>query len=100
MLGFGFDVTRFRRHRVSRTRRTTVGAKVKVRDGETVQQAMRRLRKVIEQWYRHPLYRPKPTKKRLDYRQKPCEVRHQRRSLAKSHQRENLNRLLNELGLR
>lgn len=100
MLGFGFDMTtRFRRHRVSRTRRTTVGAKVKVRDGETVQQALRRLRKVIEQWYRHPLYRPKPTKKRVEYRQKPCEVRHQQRSLAKTRQRKNRNRLLKELEL-
>jgi hypothetical protein len=100
MLGFGFAViTRFRRHRVSRTRRTTVGAKVKVREGETVQRALRRLRNVIEQWYRYPLYWPKPTKKRLDYRQKPCEVRHQQRSLAKTCQRENRNLLLKELEL-
>ena len=77
-----------------------MGAKIKVRDGEAIPQAMRRLRKVIEQWNRQPLFRPKPTKKWLDYRQKPCEVDHQRRSLAKTRQRQNVNGLLKELGLR
>jgi len=60
---------------------------------------MRRLRKVIEMWNRYPLYRPKPTKKRVEYRQKPCEVEHQRRSLAKTRQRENFNRLLKDLDM-
>ena len=77
-----------------------MGAKIKVRAGEPIPHAMRRLRKVIEQWYRYPLCEPKPTKKRLEYRQKPCEVGHQRRSLAKTRQRQNLNGLLKQRCLR
>lgn len=75
-----------------------MGAKIQVRDGESMPQAMRRLRKVIEQWFRYPLCVPKPTKKQFDYRQKPCEVRHQRRSLAKTRQQKNLNRYRKEHG--
>lgn len=71
-----------------------------VRDGETVQQAMRRLKRHIEMWDRYPLYRPRPTKKRVEYFQKPAEVRHQKRSLAKTRQRQNMNLILKELGLR
>jgi ribosomal protein S21 len=76
-----------------------VGAKVRVRDGESVEKALKRLREQIRQWYRHPLFRPKPTKKRLDYRQKPCEVRHQQRSLAKTRQQANFNLILIEIEL-
>ncbi|QJW98554.1 hypothetical protein FTUN_6149 [Frigoriglobus tundricola] len=76
-----------------------MGAKIRVREGESIPQAMRRLRKVIEMWYQYPLCRPKPTKKRVEYRQKPCEVRHQQRSLAKTRQRVNFNLLLKDLDL-
>jgi hypothetical protein len=61
---------------------------------------MRRIKNHIEMWDRYPLYRPKPTKKRIDYFQKPAEVRHQRRSLALTRQRQNCNRILKELGYR
>jgi ribosomal protein S21 len=77
-----------------------VGARVVVRPGESVELALRRLRRSIEMWDRYPLYRPKPTKKRIDCFQKPAEVRHQRKSLAKTRQRQNLNYTLKELGLR
>jgi ribosomal protein S21 len=71
-----------------------LGAKVIVREGESIESALRRLKEWIFKGNRYPVYRPKPTKRRIEYRQKPCEVGHQRRSLAKSRQQHNLNWLL------
>ncbi|AWM38293.1 hypothetical protein GobsT_35810 [Gemmata obscuriglobus] len=59
---------------------------------------MRRLKRYIERSDRYPLFRPKPTKKRVDYFQKPAEVRHQKKSLAKTRQRFNMNLIIKELG--
>lgn len=68
-----------------------MGAKVRVGEGESVEQALRRLRKWILKGDRWPVYKPKPTKRRLDYYQKPGELKRQRVSLAKTRQRQNLN---------
>lgn len=84
--------TCFHRHRVSRIRRTTVGAKVIVRDGESVEQALRRLRQFIFKGNRWPVYRPKPTKRRQDYHQTAGQLERQRAGLAKSRAKLNSNR--------
>jgi hypothetical protein len=80
-------VSRFRRHRVSRIRRTTVGAKVVVWDGEPLEHALERLKQKIHYGNRWPVYLPKPTKRRQDYYMKPGELERRRDSLAKSRRR-------------
>ena len=77
-----------------------VGVKVQVREGESLEQAFRRLRQLIFKENRWPLYKSKPTKRRQTYYQKPCELRRQRESLAKTRQRQNLNYILNQFASR
>jgi ribosomal protein S21 len=61
-----------------------VSAKVVVLEGESISQALRRLRKKVFYGNRWPIYQPKPTKRRQDYYMKPCELKRRQESLAKS----------------
>lgn len=72
-----------------------MGAKVRVREGESLEQALRRLREWVFKGNRWPVYKPKPTKRRQNYYQKPGELKRQRKSLAKTRQQQNLNYILN-----
>lgn len=72
-----------------------VGAKVVVRDGESLEQALRRLRKWILKGNRWPVYKPKPTKRHQDYHQTKGQLQRQRDGLAKTRAQLNLNHYKN-----
>jgi len=67
----------FHRHRVSRIRRTTMGVRVEVRTGESIEQALKRLRKLL--WRQGPPGSggkwPKWHKRPLDHYLKSSELR-------------------------
>lgn len=53
-----------------------------MREGEPLENALRRLRKLIRQENRWPVYLPKADKRRQEYYQKPSVVRRQKRFFA------------------
>ena len=67
---------RFHRHRVSRPRRTQMGVRIEVRDGESVEQAVKRFTQLV--WRHGPpgagRKRPKWHKPPLDHYLKPSEL--------------------------
>lgn len=68
-----------------------MGVKVYVREGETVEHALRRLRKRIWHGNRWPVYLPKANKRRQEYYQKPSILKRQKRYFAGINQRNNFN---------
>jgi len=68
--------------------------KVDLLEGESLESAVRRFRKLIEDDNGWPIRRPKPDKKRQDCYQKPSVLRRQKRWLAWKKKRSNHRRNL------
>ena len=77
----------FRRQRVSRIRRTILGVKVRVREGESLEQALKRLRKLILYNNRWPVFISKSTKRRQEFHQTKGQLQRQRDRLAQQRKR-------------
>jgi ribosomal protein S21 len=65
---------------------------VVVGEGESVEQALRRLDQWILKSNRWPVFKPKPTKRRQDFHQTDGQLQRQRAGLAKTRQKRNTNR--------
>jgi ribosomal protein S21 len=76
-----------------------MGVKVHVNEGEPPATALRRLRKLIEQDNRYPIWLPKPGKRRQDYYQKPSVLRRQKNYWRQIQRQKNLNYFMKRYNL-